>query len=391
MRPVLPRILILLFSLSFVLPSCQGPTSLTNPSRLPVDPVSRAVTPLRTFYVDSALGKDSNPGSQSKPWQTLTKVSATTFQPGDAIYLKAGSVWNGQRLYPKGSGSATNPIVIDQYGTGPKPVIHANLASYSAVYFENQQYIEVNNLEMTNFNGTYGATTTGYYAGIHFRINNSAQVYHHLVVNNCFVHDVDGTILPDPTLDKSNGGISLAIVASDTAHFGHFDDIQILNNTITRVTRSGIETAWCALNESTGHNNVYYSTNTLIQGNTLSFVSGDGIINAHSNGVVVKNNVETYGCVRNDGQASAGMWPWGCDNVLYQGNEVAFLQKGNNSGDMCAWDFDWYNNNVTYQFNYSHDNYGGQILIMPGITYHAVFRYNVSANELINSYSTGQG
>ncbi|MGO4371740.1 hypothetical protein AB4Z21_13295, partial [Paenibacillus sp. MCAF20] len=63
-----------------------------------------------TYYVDSVAGSDTNDGlSSSQPWQSLAKVNATTFSPGDRILMKSGSTWSGQ-LAPKGSGTSGNPI-----------------------------------------------------------------------------------------------------------------------------------------------------------------------------------------------------------------------------------------------------------------------------------------
>lgn len=77
-----------------------------------------------TFYVSSSTGDDANDGlSPTAPWKTLNKVSNTTFIPGDKILLKAGDAWDGQ-LWPKGSGAEGSPIIIDQYGTGNKPLIN---------------------------------------------------------------------------------------------------------------------------------------------------------------------------------------------------------------------------------------------------------------------------
>ncbi|MGE5138223.1 MAG: hypothetical protein ACM3JD_02070, partial [Rudaea sp.] len=71
-----------------------------------------------TYYIDSASGRDANPGtSPSRAWRSLSRVNSTTFQPGDRILLRAGSTWTGQ-LWPKGSGTAGRPIAIDRYG-GP--------------------------------------------------------------------------------------------------------------------------------------------------------------------------------------------------------------------------------------------------------------------------------
>ncbi len=59
-----------------------------------------------TYYVDSAGGSDTNNGtSEANAWQTLAKVSETTFSPGDSILLKCGGVYTGP-VSLKGSGAA---------------------------------------------------------------------------------------------------------------------------------------------------------------------------------------------------------------------------------------------------------------------------------------------
>lgn len=109
-----------------------------------------------TYYVDSTIGDDSNSGtSPETPWKTLDKVTATTFLPGDTILLKSGSIWNGEWLWPKGSGTADAPIKIDKYGGDALPVINGmgidRGMNYSgAVHLRNQEYWEIRNLEVTN-------------------------------------------------------------------------------------------------------------------------------------------------------------------------------------------------------------------------------------------------
>ncbi len=49
------------------------------------------------YYVSSSQGKDSNHGrSRETPWSTLSKVTKTSFKPGDTILFKRGDVWKGQ-------------------------------------------------------------------------------------------------------------------------------------------------------------------------------------------------------------------------------------------------------------------------------------------------------
>lgn len=113
------------------------------------------------YYIDSVNGNDSSSGnSENSPWKTLTKVNSITYQPGDKILFKANGTWNGQ-LYPKGSGSSGSPIIIDMYGSGNRPLIAANGTKHNTLYFRNQEYWEINNLEITNT-----ANDIGDYRGI---------------------------------------------------------------------------------------------------------------------------------------------------------------------------------------------------------------------------------
>lgn len=68
-------------------------------------------------------GNDALDGrSDATAWETLDKVNATAFVPGDHIYLKRGDTFRGTLIMPS-SGTAGNDIVVDCYGAGNKPVI----------------------------------------------------------------------------------------------------------------------------------------------------------------------------------------------------------------------------------------------------------------------------
>ncbi len=76
-----------------------------------------------TYYVDCS-GSDSNNGtSPASAWQTLAKVNASSFNPGDSILLKSGCQWRQTLAVPSG-GSAGNPVTFSYYGGGALPVIN---------------------------------------------------------------------------------------------------------------------------------------------------------------------------------------------------------------------------------------------------------------------------
>jgi hypothetical protein len=85
--------------------------------------------PAATYYVDATNGNDSWSGlagsfvsGTTGPWKTLAKVQGSSFAAGDQILLKRGERWRESLNFPS-SGSAGNPIVIGDYGTGALPII----------------------------------------------------------------------------------------------------------------------------------------------------------------------------------------------------------------------------------------------------------------------------
>ena len=76
----------------------------------------------RVYYVDNQNGLDENTGIlENAAWQTLSKVSRTTFQAGDTVKMKCGSSWTGQSLTINGTGAETSPILFTSYGDGAAP------------------------------------------------------------------------------------------------------------------------------------------------------------------------------------------------------------------------------------------------------------------------------
>ena len=73
------------------------------------------------YYVSSA-GSDAATGGADDPWQSMSKVNATTLQPGDRVLFRRGDRW-AESLIPRSSGAAGSPITYDAYGEGPLPVI----------------------------------------------------------------------------------------------------------------------------------------------------------------------------------------------------------------------------------------------------------------------------
>jgi hypothetical protein len=74
------------------------------------------------YYVDSVNGSDSNSGiSEASPWQSLARVHAQAFRPGDVVHFRCGSSWNNG-LVIDNSGVEGHPIIFTTYGSGPRPI-----------------------------------------------------------------------------------------------------------------------------------------------------------------------------------------------------------------------------------------------------------------------------
>lgn len=334
-----------------------------------------------TYYVDSAGGNDTNPGtSASAPWATLAKVNGTTFQPGDKILFKSGGVWTGQ-LWPKGSGTNGNPIVIDSYGSGAKPIINGAGTSYpantsGAVMLYNQEYWEINNLEVTNFSSSIVSSRAGILV-----YNNQPGLKNHIYVRNCYVHDVNS----DVNGNKNSGGIiffGTHIDKDGKATVGlqaGFNDVLVENNHVANVTKEGIRTK-----SDAGNGYPKISTNVVFRGNFVEEVWGDGMVLAE----VLSGALAEYNTVKNHSKTSsgnyAGLWTHYTTGAVVQFNEVYGGSGGNNDGEA----FDSDNNCVgdVFQYNYSHNNSGGLLLVMPSAS-NLKFRYNISEND---GYRSGQ-
>ena len=91
-----------------------------------------------TYYVDATNGNNLNTGtSETTAWKTLAKLNASSFNPGDQIFLKRGELWREQ-LTVSSSGAINSPITLGAYGEGSLPQISGadNIVGASADWFD---------------------------------------------------------------------------------------------------------------------------------------------------------------------------------------------------------------------------------------------------------------
>ena len=322
-----------------------------------------------TWYVDSTQGNDANPGaSATAPWKSLAKVSTASFQPGDRILLRAGSVWHEQ-LQPHTSGAANAPIVFDRYGDGPRPRLEGNGMIEDVLLLRNVQQIEVRNLEITN----HGAAPA-VRRGVHIVLDNFGTA-NHIVVAALYIHDVNGA-----NDKKDNGGIVFSTNGPVTP--SRFDDLRIENNIVWKVDRSAI----AGQSYHWPRNHWFPSLHVVIRGNYVDDIGGDGIVPWATDGALVEYNIARH-CNRRAGAFNAGIWPWSADNTLLQWNEAS---DTHDTRDGEGFDSDYNSRGTVFQYNYSHDNEGGFMLICsPGErnpaqnigNFGTIVRHNISHND----------
>lgn len=348
-----------------------------------------------TYYVDATNGSDSNTGtSQAAPWKTLAKVNATTFSQGDSILLRAGQQWIEQ-LNPKGSGVSGNPITIGAYGDGPRPYVDGrNVAGGNsggaAVMLLNVSYWTISGLEVVNDNGknNVGTVTSPGANRSGILVNNTSGTGKHgITIIDNYVHDVNGCFVCSGANPQTNGGIAVLADAMNGFSNGasSWEGIQILNNTVENVGRTGI----AFTDYSTGFlyavSQDALSKNVTISGNHLKNIDSDGIILTGSiNNMIDHNVIDAAGLVTVSGSTepgAAGMFVAKTTNSVMQYNEVSGVQTHVVDGE--AYDIDLLTSNTTVQYNYSHDNQGGAFLLMGGnfSGTGGIVRYNLSVND----------
>ncbi|MBM7565023.1 right-handed parallel beta-helix repeat-containing protein [Paenibacillus sacheonensis] len=351
-----------------------------------------------TYYVDSVSGNDANSGtSTGQPWRTLGHVStvggAGQLHPGDQVLLKSGSVWN-QSLDITFSGSADGQITIGSYGGDVKPIINGGGGSYG-VRIENEQYVTLQDIEITNFNA---ANPNDYKTEFHRRSGVWVIAHHEGVMSgiqlkDLDIHDVAGISVSgeDSVIDTDGDSVNknhnaaimvnawewLPNVAADK--HGYFKDLLIEDNNIHDVQTIGIN--------MDGYTNdlTKYHQNVVVRNNTINKTGSDGIVIGVADHPLIENNA-VYDVAINsyDFKWIAGIWVWKTNGAIFRHNEVARVHYLNSaSADSAAFDTDILaKGDHLYEFNYSHDNTGGFVMDMgqlqDGTNY---YRYNLSRND----------
>lgn len=364
---------------SATLAGCLGDHGAT--AGLAGDPVS---SDANAIHVDCAAAVAGD-GSALHPLNSLAGANAVELAPAAQLLFRRGSVCTGM-LKPKGSGTQGAPVVIGAYGDGALPVIEANGLTTAALQIEDMSQVIVQDLELTN-RGNSGSPHRGLYLTA-----KSARVGD-VTARRLYIHDVAGSVTFSDT-DKSGGGIILKVLGPLPAKF---DNVLIEDNRIEDVARSGIFIFGIQGASSTPRPRASEpwpeaSIGIVVRNNALTRLAGDGIVVDATLGALIEGNVLSAGNLAgrnffdpNVRNCSAGIWAFNANNTLIQNNEVFDMHYGQSATDGCdgtAFDIDYDQDGTIVQFNYSHDNAGGFIMLCSDDQPRtADIRYNLSIDD----------
>ena len=332
----------------------------------------------KTYFI-SPTGNDSNSGlAIVESWKTLDKINQVIFQPGDQILFETGGRWYGQ-LRPQGSGAEGKPVILSSYGDGPRPVINIGRAEGAGIRLTNQSWWEISNMEITS--GAAPEIGIGR-QGIVAVAKGDDQHVKHIIVRNCYIHDIWGQMGGNTEyVGYYSCGILVNIQRDRKRDRTRpisttIDDVLIEHNRLERIDKCGI-ISWGPKN------------NVIVHYNTMDNLGGDGIfVNGPYKGLI-EHNIVRRSCMRSghpDIPGSKGWWPhtaaiWIQNTVetIMQYNQVYDTGRQILNGDGNAYDFDFNCKNCICQYNYSKNNHG--FLLIMNETFGNITRYNISEND----------
>jgi hypothetical protein len=314
-----------------------------------------------TYFADcGSVGQNNDGRSADSPWTNLDQVNAHIFAAGDELRFKRGTVCYGM-LWPKGSGSGSAPIRMTAYGTGVRPKIVADSKSEEALKLFNQEYWNIDSLEISGGN-TFGVFVSG-----------EKGVLHHIHLANLLVHDVGGAEMKH----KESGLVVISPGSADQ----RFDDVLVDGVTAFNTQEwvgimvGGGNFGWPP--EST------WSTNVTIRDSMVHGVQGDGIVLFRvRDGRITSSVAWNTGMQPTESMGTPnGIWTWMCRDCAVEGNEAFLTDSPGVDGG--AFDIDYGNTNNSVVNNFGHDTQGYCIAVFAAgfITHHSEVRANTCLNN----------
>jgi|tagenome__1003787_1003787.scaffolds.fasta_scaffold20950474_2 hypothetical protein len=334
-----------------------------------------------TYYLDSKTGDDARDGTAAQAaWRSIERANRETFQPGDRVLLSAGSKWEGVTFQPHGSGRDGSPITIDRYGEGAKPAIHGHGRVDVCLRLENQSYWEIQNLEITNQSDSGPRDLRG----VEIRACDIGWI-RHIYLRGLDIHGINA--VSDYTTDgstqrKSFGG--LFTIISGSGKQTAWDDLRIEDCAIHDVGPIGMAmlSSWMSGHRDNDQKTWFPSRNVVIRGNRFEHTARNGLIVRGCVKPLIERNLFKDCAYGGSGNAS---FSFHCDDAMFQFNESCFTRYNKGDTDATGFDSDYCCRRSVFQYNYSHDNEYGFMVVCSqppnGFNDGTIVRYNISQND----------
>jgi hypothetical protein len=332
-----------------------------------------------------------NPDNTNNPKNTyfintqeeFNKWSNFNFPAGSKVLFAQGAEFQGQFVL-RGSGNADNPNIVTTYDpinkkilrdwTENKAIINGMGKVEASVYLYNGQHWEINNLEITNTDGSNG--DQGLLKGIYVVAENSG-IINNISIRNCFVHDVNGKVG-----GKWHGGIHVDVLGDSLKT--KFNKLLIEDNVIRDVGGVGIgnQSTWRDIDTE----RYYPWTEFIIRGNFIERTGRNSIILRNALNPLIEYNVAAASSRFDTGHSIVN---FNTTNCVVQYNEAYGNTGPANENERGGFDADYKSTGTIIQYNYSHDNNWFCGIMRRGINSDITIRYNISQNELLGCYLYG--
>lgn len=314
-----------------------------------------------TYYLDcGAKGGMDDGTSANSPWHSLESLNQRRFSPGDIIRLQRGTVCHGT-LSPQGSGSSAAAIRITAYGDGVRPQVIANAGAVEALKLDNQEYWDIDSLDISGGN-TYGVFITG-----------EKGVLHHIHLTNLVVHDVNGGKIKN----KDSGLVLIQPGSVDQ----RFNDVLVDGVTAYNTNQ------WAGIMVGGGNFGFppesTWSSHAIIRNSVVHDVQGDGIVlfrvrdGRIASSVAWKTGMQE---TETNGTPNA-IWTWMCHDCVVTQSEAFLTDSPGVDGG--AFDIDYGNTDNSVIDNYGHDTQGYCVAVFGAgfVTGQSVVRGNLCINN----------
>lgn len=317
----------------------------------------------RKFYVNALSGKDTNPGTRKKPFQSIAKVNELHFKGRNSIYFAGGQTFDGTLKLSGASGKSEKPIVISSYGDGRAIM---NGGKQQAIWAENCSWFLVKNLTLKGDGRLAGNTGSG----IELRKS-----------QNCKIDSIETSGFLWSGV-KAIGGVNLQI----TNVYAHDNGFSGINVESDGKDSGGLEGS----GGKTFHN--LYIGHCVAENNpgcpeVKNNHSGNGILI----GGVTNGKIEYCEAMNNgwdmprEGNGPVGIWAYQSDSITIQycySHDNKTSEKGKDGG---GFDFDGGVTNSVMQNNLSANNEGAGFGLFQywgaSVWKNNIVRNNISYND----------